>query len=56
MIARVEEANCLGCAICVNVCPADAITMNDTARIDTKKCTGCGLCVDECPQGAISLL
>jgi len=54
-IAVVDETMCVECGICVDVCPADAISVNGKAEIDTEKCTGCGACVDECAQGAISL-
>jgi len=55
--ATIDEALCIGCAICVNVCPTGAITMDDgIARVDTAKCTGCGDCVSRCPRQAIRLL
>ncbi len=39
---------------CVNICPEDAITINDKASIDVDKCTRCGDCVSECPYDAIN--
>jgi len=53
---RVDKTKCQGCGACVNVCPAQAISLiDDIASIDTKKCVECGKCVAVCPAGAISL-
>jgi len=55
MVAVVDADQCVGCGLCTDVCPTDAISVNGKAEIDHKKCTGCGACVDECSQDAISL-
>jgi Pyruvate/2-oxoacid:ferredoxin oxidoreductase delta subunit len=47
---------CLSCGLCVNHCPEEAISMNDTVTVDPDKCTGCGTCVEECPNEAISMV
>jgi len=50
---------CLGLGDCVEVCPQDAISIDESsgvAVIDPNKCTGCGLCVKECPKGIIKLV
>ncbi len=49
---------CLGYADCVNVCPCDAVQMNDDNLpvINEEKCTGCGLCVKACPRNIICLI
>lgn len=48
---------CLGFGDCKNVCPNDAIVINDgLARICKPDCVGCGLCVKTCPNGIISLM
>ena len=45
---------CDGCGICIETCPANAITMkNGKAKIDPFMCTGCGACVPVCPKNAI---
>ncbi len=51
------EWGCLGLGSCVEVCPFDAIHINDNgvAFVDSKKCTGCGKCVDVCPKNIIDL-
>ncbi|MBQ8892959.1 MAG: RnfABCDGE type electron transport complex subunit B [Clostridia bacterium] len=48
---------CLGCGDCAEVCPVDAICLQDgIARIDRRVCVGCGLCAKTCPKGIISLV
>ncbi len=55
MPAVVNKDECVGCGACVEVCPQEAITMNDIAVIDVNECIDCGACVDECPNGAIAI-
>ncbi len=51
---KVDEENCVGCAVCINVCPQGAISLNNgKAVIDPKKCVNCGRCASVCPRGAI---
>ena len=50
----VKDEMCAGCGICVEQCPADAISMqDDVAAIDEKECIRCGTCHDVCPQEAV---
>jgi heterodisulfide reductase subunit A len=45
---------CNGCGVCVQICPAKAISMADgKAKIDPFQCNGCGACVPVCPKEAI---
>ena len=55
LIAVVDTEKCVACGVCVDACPAGAISVNDSAEVDREKCTGCGSCVTECPQDALSL-
>jgi ferredoxin len=56
MSAIVEKDVCTGCTACVDVCPVEAISMQDEkAVIDAEKCTDCGACIGECPVEAISM-
>jgi NAD-dependent dihydropyrimidine dehydrogenase PreA subunit len=50
----VNSAKCKACAVCVGVCPADAVRIiNGKAVIDPSKCIECGRCVEACPVNAI---
>ena len=56
MSAKVNAPECMGCTLCVNMCPVDAIEMqNGVAVIDEEGCVSCGACVTACPAEAISL-
>ena len=56
MAAQIDSQKCTGCGVCIQVCPLDAISLNDgIAVIDEDTCTECGLCVNECPNDAMSL-
>jgi len=47
---------CIGLGDCVDVCPSDAICMEDgLARIDQRKCSGCSVCIKACPSNVISM-
>ncbi|MFO8109700.1 MAG: 4Fe-4S dicluster domain-containing protein [Thermoplasmata archaeon] len=50
---------CLGLGDCAEVCPVEAISIDQEKKIavvDPEKCIGCGLCVKECPNGLIELI
>lgn len=45
---------CIGCSKCQDICPKEAITMNNNlAYIDPAYCTLCRKCVDVCPTHSI---
>ena len=51
----VDEAWCIGCTLCIKVCPTDAILGSNKVMhtIIEPYCTGCGLCVPVCPVDCI---
>ena len=54
-VAVVDEARCIGCTICLQVCPVDAIVGGPKrmhAVLDAW-CSGCELCVAPCPVDCI---
>jgi len=56
-IAIIDEAWCIGCTLCIAVCPTDAI-VGTNKRMHTvvePYCTGCELCIPACPVDCISL-
>ena len=56
-IAIIDEAWCIGCTLCIAVCPTDAI-VGANKRMHTvveDYCTGCELCTPACPVDCISL-
>lgn len=53
--AIVDREECMGCALCLEVCPTGAISMDGSANINPAKCTACLACVEHCPQGAIAV-
>lgn len=57
MLARIVEADCIGCTKCIQVCPVDAIVGASKLMhtVLTDDCTGCELCVPACPVDCIVL-
>ncbi len=52
---EVFENTCIGCGLCVDACPQDAMHLIEgKAVIDLDRCTACGECVRVCPVNAIS--
>jgi electron transport complex protein RnfB len=56
-LAVIDEAWCIGCTLCLDACPTDAI-VGIHKRMHTvieAHCTGCELCIPVCPVDCISL-
>ena len=54
---RLDEEKCVGCGMCVMVCPHGVLVMNDgRARIEERDaCMECGACARNCPTEAVSV-
>lgn len=44
---------CVGCGMCVMVCPEEALAVWGLVEVDRKKCTDCLTCVEYCPVEAL---
>jgi Pyruvate/2-oxoacid:ferredoxin oxidoreductase delta subunit len=53
-----DSGLCTLCGICVDRCPAKALTLGDadTPQWDRDRCIGCGVCASGCPEDAITLV
>jgi len=54
-VSRVHDAICARCQVCVEVCPYDARSYNETEHcitVDVAACQACGLCAVACPNNA----
>lgn len=57
-VARIDEPLCIGCTLCIQACPVDAI-VGAAKRMHTvipQLCTGCDLCVPPCPMDCIAMI
>ncbi|MCS4508939.1 electron transport complex subunit RsxB [Xylophilus ampelinus] len=56
-LAVIDESWCIGCTLCLDACPTDAI-LGRNKRMHTvvaPHCTGCELCVPACPVDCIAM-
>ncbi len=54
-VAFIDESLCIGCTLCIQACPVDAIVgaAKQMHTIVPSLCTGCDLCVAPCPVDCI---
>jgi electron transport complex protein RnfB len=57
-VALIDEAWCIGCTLCIQACPVDAIAgaAKLMHTVITAECSGCELCIPPCPVDCITLL
>ena len=57
-VALIDEAQCIGCARCIEACPVDAIAgaQGLMHTVIAAYCTGCELCLPPCPVDCIDLV
>jgi electron transport complex protein RnfB len=57
-LAVIDEQRCIGCTLCLQACPVDAIVgaSRFMHTVITESCTGCELCVPPCPVDCIAVL
>jgi len=57
-VAIIDEARCIGCTLCIQACPVDAIVgaAKLMHTVVTELCSGCDLCVLPCPVDCIEMV
>ena len=57
-VAVIDESACIGCTLCIQACPVDAIVgaAKQMHTVIASLCTGCDLCVPPCPVDCIAMV
>lgn len=57
-VVRIDEPRCIGCTLCIQACPVDAIVgaSKQMHTVIESECTGCELCLPACPVDCIDVL
>ena len=57
-VALVDESRCIGCTLCIEACPVDAIVgaQGLMHTVVEPWCIGCALCLPPCPVDCIDMV
>ncbi len=57
-VAVIDENRCIGCTLCIQACPVDAIlgAAKQMHTVIESECTGCDLCLPPCPVDCIDMV
>ncbi len=57
-VVRIDEQVCIGCTLCIQACPVDAIlgAAKQMHTVIASECTGCDLCIPPCPVECIHVV
>jgi len=57
MSVGIDRDKCDGCGVCVEICPTDALRLDEDEKAYVKynECWYCGCCELECPRKAVKL-
>jgi electron transport complex protein RnfB len=57
-VAVIDEQECIGCTLCIQACPVDAIlgAAKQMHTVIASECTGCELCLPPCPVECIHMV
>jgi electron transport complex protein RnfB len=57
-VALIDETWCIGCTLCIQACPVDAIVgaAKLMHTVIAEACTGCALCIPPCPVDCIQMI
>ena len=57
-VVIIDEQTCIGCTLCIQACPVDAIlgAAKQMHTVISSECTGCDLCIPPCPVDCIHIV